>query len=230
MRAPTVLKALVDPVSGVPQAVEGRRWVLPLLAVCLAVSFSGLAFASRLDASATVIKKLDEAGELAKSSERELGEEIEQAQRVALVAGAAKGVFVMPLELLLTAVALKVTAWLLGRKLLFAHAFTTAAVAFLPIAVFHLLFGVVALKQSVVVVAQAATLLPSSLAAWMPSAAPKVARALGAVDFFNLWAAALMGLGFAAGVKWRAPKGLLVGLMLYAMIAAVTIAAPGLSS
>jgi hypothetical protein len=225
-----VLKALVDPVVGVPQAVEGRHWVLPLLVLCAAVSFSGLAFASRLDPSTAVLKKLDESGELAKASERELGEEIEQSQRIALVAGAAKGIFLMPLELLFTAVALKITAWLLGKKLLFAHAFTTAVIAFAPIAVFHLLFGVVALKQSVVVVEQAATLLPSSLAAWMPGTAPKVARALGEVDFFNLWAAALLGLGFAAGVKWRAPKGLLVGLFLYALIAAVAVAAPGLAS
>jgi hypothetical protein len=225
-----VLKALVDPVSGVPQAIEARRWVLPLIAVCAAVSFSGIAFASRLDAAPAVLKKMEDAGELAKASEREVGEQVEQAQRVALVAGAARGVLLMPLELLLIAVALKVTAWLLGRKLLFAHAFTVATVAFLPVAIFHVVFAAVALKQSVVVISQAANLLPSSLAAWAPDTGSRLARVLGAVDFFNLWAAALLGLGFAKGVQWSAPKGLLVGLFLYVLVAAVTVAAPGLTS
>lgn len=225
-----VLKALVDPVSGVPQAVEARRWVLPLLAVCAAVSFSGIAFALRLDAAPTVLKKMEESGDLAKASEREIGEQVEQAQRIALVAGAAKGVLLMPLELLFIAVALKVTAWLFGRKLLFAHAFTVATVAFLPVAIFHVVFGVVALKQSVLVVSQAATLLPSSLAAWAPQGAPNLGRVLGAIDFFNVWAAVLLGLGFAKGVQWSAPKGLAVGLFLYVMVAAVSVAAPGLAS
>jgi hypothetical protein len=229
MRRAPMLRALLDPVSFVPRAVEGRHWVLPLIAVCACVAFSGLSFASRLDASSTVLQKLDEAGELAKSSEREVNEAVEQAQRIALVGGAAKGLFVMPLVLLFIAVALKITAWLIGRKLLFAHAFTVAAVAFLPIAVFHLLFGLVALKQGAVVASQAASLLPSSLAALQPDAAPKLSRALATVDFFNLWAAALLGLGFAAGTKCSLGRGLALGLFLYLLVAALTVAAPGLS-
>ncbi len=199
-----MLKALVDPVSGVPRAVERRTFVLPMLVLCAAVSFSGLAFGSRLDASALVMKKMDEAGDLAKSSERELNEEVDQAQRIALVAGAAKGIFVMPLFLLLIAVALKITAWLLGRKLLFAHAFTAAAIAFLPIALFHRCSsGSSRSSRTSSSITQAAQLLPSSLAAWMPAAGPKVARALAAIDFFNLWAAALSMQGWGSR---QAPK------------------------
>jgi hypothetical protein len=82
----------------------------------------------------------------------------------------------------------------------------------------------------VLVVSQAATLLPSSLAAWAPLGNAKLAGLLGAVDFFNVWAAALLGLGFAKGVQWSAPKGLAVGLFLYVMVAAVAVAAPGLAS
>ena len=49
-----MLKTLIDPVAGVQKAVEGRRWVLPMIVVCASVSFSGLAVAWRLDASAAV--------------------------------------------------------------------------------------------------------------------------------------------------------------------------------
>ncbi|MBK7858765.1 MAG: YIP1 family protein [Archangiaceae bacterium] len=223
-----MLKTLIDPVDGVPRAVEGRHWVLPMIALCLAVSFSGLAFAWRLDASAQVLSKLEMSGELTKSSEREIGEEIDQAHRVALVGGAAKGIFLMPLALLFTALALKVAAWLLGKKLLFSQAFTIAAVAFLPIAVFHLLFGLVALKQAVVTVAMAKELVPSSLSFLAPPGAMKVARGLSQLDFFNLWSAMLLGLGLAAGTRLSRPRGLGLGLLLYAMLSAVQVGLPGL--
>lgn len=222
-----MLQTLIDPVSGVPRAVEGRRWVLPLLLLCLAVSFSGLAFAWRLDASATVISKMEASGELAKSSERELGEEIQQAQRIALVGGAAKGIFVMPLVVLLVAVALKLAAWLIGRKLLFVHAFTVAAIAFLPIAVFHFLYGFVALKQPVVSASMAPQLLPSSLAVLAP-AGKVAAKVLGQLDFFNLWAVGLLGLGLSAGTKLKAWRGVGLGLFLYVMLSAVQLGLPGL--
>lgn len=222
-----MLQTLLDPVAGVPKAVEGRHWVLPLAVLCVAVAFSGLAFAYRLDPSAAVISKMELSGELAKASERELGEEIQQAQRIALVGGVAKGVFVMPLVVLLVAVALKLCAWLIGKKLLFAHAFTGAAVAFLPIAVFHLLYGLVALKQPVVSAGMAPQLLPSSLAVLAP-AGKLAAKVLGQLDFFNLWAAALLGLGLSAGTKLRAWRGVGLGLFLYVMLSAVQLGLPGL--
>src|SRR5262245_23263714 len=73
-RAP-VLRTLLAPTTAVPRAVDGRRWLAPLLIACAAVTFSGVAFALRLDASQGVLKKMEESGELAKASERELGEE-----------------------------------------------------------------------------------------------------------------------------------------------------------
>ena len=223
-----MFETLIDPVAGVPKAVEGRRWLLPLLVVCAAVSFSGLAFAYRLDPSAAVISRMEASGELAKASERELGEEIQQAQRIALVGGAAKGLFVMPLILLLVAVGLKLAAWLIGRKLLFAHAFTVAAVAFLPIAVFHVIYGFVALKQPVVSAGMAAKLLPSSLAVLAPPNAAQVQKVLAQLDFFNLWSAALVGLGRSAGTRLKAWRGVGLGLFLYVLLSALLVGLPGL--
>ena len=50
-----VIRALIDPLAGVPRAVEGRRWLLPLLALCAAVTCSGIALATRLDPGPTVV-------------------------------------------------------------------------------------------------------------------------------------------------------------------------------
>jgi hypothetical protein len=44
---------------------------------------------------------------------------------------------------------------------------------------------------------------------------------LGAVDFFNLWAALLMGLGFASATQLKPSRGLALGLFLYLLFACV---------
>jgi len=222
------LRALLDPVGAVPPLVEGRRWLVPLLVMALATAASGTALALRLDASRLVIPKLQMTGELAKASEREISEQIDQTQRVGIVAGVAKGVFLVPLEILFLAIALKITAWLIGRKALFARAFTVAAITMLPLAVYHLVLAVSAFSQGSLSPKMVEELVPSSLAA-VVHASPVAARALATLDFFNLWAALLMGLGFSSATQLAPWKGLLVGVVLYVLFAcAVFIGLPGL--
>ena len=131
------LRALLDPVGAIPPAVESRRWFGPLLLLALLTAGAGAAIALRLDASRTVIPQMAMAGDLAKASEREIGEAVQQAERVALVAGIAKGLLLMPLLVLFLAVALKISGWVIGRKTLFFELFTVAELAMLPVAVFH---------------------------------------------------------------------------------------------
>ena len=228
-RYPPALRLLYDPVTAVPLAIERRRWFWPLLFLVLAVVTSGTALALRLDAQRLVLPKMEAAGELAKASEREVEEAIEQAGRVALVGGVAKGVFLMPLSVLFIAVALKIISSLLGRKLLFAHAFSIAAVSMIPVAVFHLLYALVAWRQAVIVPTRAPDLVPSSLAQWVTVASPKLKRVLTQVDFFNFWSVGLMGLGLAAGQKTSRTRGLLTSVVLYLAFAVVMAALPGLA-
>lgn len=224
------LRALLDPVGAVPRAVQARSWVLPLVLLSVATAASGTAVALRLDAARLVIPQMEMTGELGKASEREIDEKIEQTQRVGIVAGIAKGVFVAPLTLLLIAVALKLTAWLLGRKTPFGALFTTSALAMLPVAVFHLALAAAALRQPALTPKLAVTLLPTSLAALLPDQPPKLDRVFQAIEFFNLWAAALLGLGFASAAQLKPWKGVLLGLFLYAMFAAVAyVGGPGLA-
>ncbi len=176
---PTVLlplASLLDPVGAVPRAVEARKWLIPLLLACLATGFSGVAIALRLDASRVVIPELAKSGELAKASEREIDEKIEQTQRVAIVAGVAKAVVLVPLEVLAVAVMLKLLAWLLGKKTEFGALFTVGALTFLPVAVFHLVLGASALRQEVLTISLLAELVPTSLTAVLKDASPGLAR------------------------------------------------------
>jgi hypothetical protein len=164
-----------------------------------------------------------------KVSEREVGEAIEQAQRVALVGGIAKGLLLMPLLVLLLAVALKIAVWLIGRKALFAELMTVAALTMLPVAVFHGIELVAAWKLDLITPRVAETLVPSSLSFFIQQAPPGLSRLYQALDFVNLWAAAIMGLGIAAASKWTPARGAVFGLVLYALFAAAfLIALPGL--
>ncbi|MFZ5469983.1 MAG: YIP1 family protein [Myxococcota bacterium] len=220
-------KALIDPLGGVTAAVQARRWFLPLVALAMATSLSGAAFALRWDPGPGVLRELGP--EASRTSEREIAEKIEQAGRVRLVAGVAKGVFVMPLSVLLVAVALKLCGWLFGTRARFAACFSAAAIAFLPIALYHLVFATAALRQVAVTESQLATLVPSSLAAMKAAVSPEWKRALGAVDFFSLWSATLLGLGFSAASGMRRSRAVALGFLLYVMYAAVfLVGVPGL--
>ncbi len=223
------LRALIDPVGAIPRAVEARRWFVPLLLIAVLTAAAGAVIALRLDASRVVIPKLAMSGELMKASEREVGEAIEQAERVALVGGIAKGLLLMPMLVLLLAIALKIAAWLLGRKALFADLFTVAALTMLPVAVFHGIEVVAALKLEVITPGMLEGLVPSSLAAVVGMASPALKRVYTAIDLINIWASLVMGLGFAAASKWSPWKGALFGLFLYVLFAAAFfVGVPGM--
>ncbi|MEW5737662.1 MAG: YIP1 family protein [Myxococcota bacterium] len=229
MQALAPLKAVIDPVGVIPKAIEERRWVAAVLVLALCTALSGVAVALKVDASRTVIPKMEMSGELAKATEREVEEEIEQAQRVAIVSSVAKGVFVTPLMVLLIAVALKFTSWLLGKKALFVACFTAAALALLPVAVFHAVEFFAALRQDTLSPRMAEALVPTSVAQLKGDGPPKLQRVLGTLDVVNLWSALLLGLGFAAATKGKPWRGALVGVALYALFAgAFLIGLPGL--
>lgn len=224
------LRALVDPLVAVPRAVAERRWVVPLVLVCALTAGAGAAIGTRLDTARLVLPRLQQSGELMKASEREVSEKIEEARRVAIVGGVAKGALALPLVVLLLAVALKVAAWLVGRKAAFADLFTVAALSTLPVAVLRAVELAAALRLDVVTPKMAEALVPTSLKHWgIASSGPALERVATAVDAINLWAALLLGLGFAAASKWSRGKGVVFGVLLYVLFAAAFyVGLPGL--
>ena len=100
-------RALLDPADAVPASVNARRWVLPLLLLVASTAFSGFAFAARWDAESSVVHELSASGELSKTTEQELSDQITTASRVKLVSGIARGVFLMPLIALLLALGVR---------------------------------------------------------------------------------------------------------------------------
>jgi len=222
-------RALVDPTGAVPSVIERRRFVWPLLILMAAVAFSGAALATRWDAAPTVVAKLSATGELAGTTERELASKITTTARIALVGGVARGIFLMPLIALLLSVGLKIAGWLVGRSIGFGASFTTVSLALLPTAAYHLLVGVVALSSTVVVEPDASKVVPSHLGQFIDGLSPALVRLASVVDFFNLWAVALLGLGYAAATGMRRGRALLFALVLYLAWAGVfLVGLPGM--
>lgn len=245
MRAPRALAVVLDPVGAIGPAVEARAWVVPLLLAVVLTSAASAALGVRLDSARLVLPKLEASGELAKASEREISEQVEQAQRVAIVAGVAKGLFFVPLVALLAAAGLWLMNWLLGGRATFAELFTVASLMLLPMAIGQGITLAAALRQSSLSPAMMKQLVPSSVAqlrsaddvepardgaphgTWKQTAGSAL---LGLVDFFHLWAALLLGLGFAAATKLSRVRAVPVGVLLYFLvIAAFTIGLPGLA-
>src|SRR5215468_6416126 len=215
MTALTLPRTLTDPGDGVAAAVQGRRFVWPLLALMAATSFASAAFALRWDPTSGILRKLEMGGQLKGMPEAELTEQITTAGRLKLVTGIASGVFVTPLVVLGIAFVLALVAWLLGRKAPFPALFSASAVGMLPIALQRALWGVVALWQLGITEERARHLLPSSLGAWVHAGGPKLGGLLDSLDLFSLSAAVLIGIGFAAATGMRKRAGVLVGVVLF---------------
>lgn len=201
-------------------AIEARRWVWPLVFLCLSVALSGALFSLRWDAGPATIQRLQMTGEIGGVSESDISEQIQTASRKALVGGIAKGVFVMPISVLALAAVLWFAAWLFGTPAAFGRMMAVAAIAMLPIALYHLIFSVCAAAQHTMTEARVGTLVPSSLAV-LSGLSPKLQRVLGAVDFFNLWSVGLMGLGLSSATGMRRGRALLLAGVLYVMYVGV---------
>ena len=228
MTALTLPRTLTDPGTGVANAVQERRILWPLLALMAATSFAGAAYALRWDPAPGILQKLEMSGQLKGMPEAELTEQITTAGRLKLVTAIASGVCVTPLVVLGIAVVLALVAWLLGRKAPFPALFSASAVGLLPVALQRALWGVVAFWQLGITEERARHLLPSSLGAFV-HAGPKLAGLVDALDVFQLAAAILIGVGFAAATGMRRRAGVFVGLVLFlAYVGVFGVGVPGL--
>ena len=215
-------RAAFDPVDGVSQTVESRRWVAPTLLLVVCAALAALAFWLRWNPAPTVLQELQMTGQMSGISEADLETKIVEAGRKALVGGLAAATFLSPLRVLALACVLWVVAWLFDRKADFRALLTVAAVALVPFALFNLVSAAILFGQHEVTLPRLARLVPSSLAALKQQGPPS--KALGflrGADFFNLWGAALLGLGFSSATGMRKGRGLLVAFVLYALYVGV---------
>lgn len=211
---PVALFALVAPDAGMErQARSGAAGPALLLAFCCAL-FSGFAQASRVDARAATLEKLETAGTLKDLSEKQIDDETRGAERLLQVLRVGGGLVEAPLALGLYALSLVVLVWFCGGRLSGSAVLPVAAAALLPGALANLLDGASALRQAAL--PPGAQLAPRTLAAAAAALGHPLAGAAlkfaSGFDFFSLWAAVLLGYGVAAAGGLPARRALLATL------------------
>lgn len=214
-------RALLDPVDGTKSFVDSRRIATPLLVLMAATAFGAAIFALRWDAAPSVIRDLAMSGELQRNTEQEIADKITMAWRTKLVGGLAGALFMVPIVTLVFAAILKFAAWLFGLSLPYVRALSVAVLAMLPKAIFHIGYGLAALRQTTVSDKMAKALLPSNLAALFPNEVGPLAKVYAAVDFFSIWGVLLLGMGFCAATGMRKSRSLLLAVVLFALYVGV---------
>jgi hypothetical protein len=222
------LLVLFDPVDALPRAAVSKKWVLPLVLIIAMTAVAGGVTGFRTDAGRAVVAEMESSGELAKASEREIQEKTEQAQRVGIVSGVAKGVFGIPLLALSLATALLFVSWIVGRKIDFHTSFSVVVLALLPVALVKGVEIITVSRLPMLEPDALKALVPTSMASWAVLGSSKWARLVSAFDVVHLWVGVLVGIGYGAATKWSRARAIPFAMSLYGLFAVA--ASVGLSS
>jgi hypothetical protein len=224
---PDAFVALVAPEVGMErQARVGKARLAFLIAFACAV-LSGFAQASRVDARSATLARLDQGSKLTEMSEKQVDDEVKNADRMFQVSHVAAGVLRAPVMLGLASLAVIGLAWFLKGKVKGKAVVPVAAACLLPGAIGDLLDAVSAFARHSIP-ADAVVLAPRTLSGALAALGhPLMGPALklgNAFEFFSLWAAIMMGFGVAAVgdvPKRRALIGTLVAWVCVRLLIAV---------
>ncbi|MFO0760660.1 MAG: YIP1 family protein [Byssovorax sp.] len=216
--APSLLGLLFSPDRTMErQAKVGRvRWAFLIAWLCSILL--GAALAYRMDARQSTLQKLDESGELKSMSDRQIADETTKAERVAQAGQVAKGVVGAPLDLAGASVAVLALGWFLRGKIKGSAVGPVAAASLLPGAIARLLDAIAA-YQHAQIPPEGIPLSPRTLAALLtlyghPPGEPWLKLA-GALDFFSLWSALILGFGVAAAAQLSRRSALIATLIAW---------------
>lgn len=215
-----VARALAAPGRGIADAAERRR---ALTALCVATAAS-LLFAAvslpRVDYEAAARDRMH-GPEAQEQTQFQREEAVATARKLGHVfgwAGAALG----PALLAAGAAAFLFAGFrVAGARPGFKETFAVAAHGMLPVWLAGLLAIPAVLARAPIPPDDLPRLLPSSLAALVPQAAPPLAAALSAVDLFALWAVALVATGMVRASGASRARAFAVTFVLYAAYVAL---------
>jgi Yip1-like protein len=227
-----IARTLASPALGLASAVERRRSLTALALGTLALlAFTAVA-TPRLDFERAAARELDRNPKAAEMTPHDREEALATARRVGQVSAWAAAAAQPALWTLGAAVVLFAAFRLAGTRPAFRDTFAVAAHGLLPIWLAKLLAIPAVLARAPIPAEEAERLLPASAAALLsPGAHPALLGALGAVDLFALWAAALVAAGMArASGATRRRSGAVVAALYLSWIAVVRVALPALAA
>ncbi|HEX3552669.1 MAG TPA: YIP1 family protein [Thermoanaerobaculia bacterium] len=200
-----LIGALVSPVKTFRSIAERPTWAVALAALMVVGTASGVLVNRRIDPDdmrQTVEKRMEkQLGQ--KPSQEQVDRGMEMGMKVSSVA-----VWLAPVGLALAYLLIALLFWLAfrfvaGSDFSYRTSFSVLLHAFMPWLIYSLLVIPVALSRQHVGVQEAQQgMLASNLAVLAPEGAGGALKALlSSLDFFSLWAAVLLILGYRAATK-----------------------------
>jgi Yip1 domain len=227
-----IARTLATPSVGVAAAAERRRSATALaLGTAAALAFAAVS-AQRVDYERARARDLDRDPKAAEMTPHDREEALATARKVGEVSTWAAGATQPVLWTLGAAIALFVAFRVAGTRPGLRDSFAVAAHGLLPIWLARVLAIPAVLARAPVRAEEVDRLLPSSPAALLPAEAPPaLLGALGAIDLFALWAAALVAAGMArASGATRRRSAALVALLYLGWVAVFRVALPTLAA
>jgi hypothetical protein len=214
-RIPALLVALVAPDLGMERVARSSRVAAPLL-LALACSLAfGAAEVARVDAVQATLRELDAQGKLKDLSDQAIADQTTAAERAFAVKRVALAAIRPPLLWAGSLAGLYLLVWFLRGRSSGGGMRAVAAASLLPHAIADLL-GAGATWLAARLPIDHAPLVPRTLADLLVARGIEAPFALqrlaGALDFFSLWAALL--LGFGLGPAARLSRGRALGAVL----------------
>jgi Yip1 domain len=227
-----IARTLASPALGLASAVERRRSLTALALGTLAALALAAVAAPRLDFGRAKAKELDQSPKAAEMTPHDREDALETARRVGQVGTWAAGAVQPALWTLGAAVFLFFAFRVAGTRPGFRDTFAVAAHGLLPIWLARALSIPAVLARAPIPAEELERVLPSSAAALLPPGAPPaLLGALGALDLFALWAAALVAAGMArASGATRRRSAAIVAVLYLAWIALARVALPSLAA
>ncbi len=227
-----IARVLASPSAGLASAVERRR---SLTALALGTAAS-LAFAAaavpRTDHEQAALRELERGPKAAEMTPHDREQALATARKLGQTSGWAGAAAAPSLMAVGAALALFLAFRVAGTRPAFRETFAAAAHGLLPVWLAKALAIPAAIARAPIRSEEVSALLPSSAAALLPAGAPPaLAGALGAVDLFALWAAALVagGMTRASGASRRRAFAV-VAVLYVSWVAVARVALPALAA
>lgn len=221
---------LLHPSTQLPRAAEQRQYWVPLLLATAAALLFSIVAVPRIDFEKAAADAIDRSEAAAQMTPHEREVKIEQARKVAALAGYTGAAFGTAFSALLAAFGLWLAFRVVNAKVSFAPTFTVMTWALLPGAIEALLSIPALLVRKTISPEQLATLLPANLGALLPpGASPPLAGFLGAIDLFSLWSVWLVAAGMAGVARVSRRRSLVTVTVLWlSYVAVFRVALPAL--
>lgn len=216
----TLVTTLVAPARGLAEVVQRRRAAVALVVATAAALATAAVVIPRVDFGAEAALRL-QGGPGGELTPFQLEEAAATATKIGHIVGYAAALLMPSVNAVLAACFLFLGFKVAGGRPGFRGALAVAAHGMLPVWLGGLLTIPAALVHAPIPPRQVPALLPSSLAALVPSAPPPLAAALAAIELFNLWALWLVASGMARAAGTSRTRALVVTVVLF--LAAVAV-------